>query len=1371
MNRLKGHVKFPIIAIGASAGSLDALECLFSSIDSVNRKSFVVILHFSPDYKSILSEIISKYSFLKVVKIENHMAIEADTIYIAPSDSMLRLENDVFILNSITSSKSNSLFYPVDNFLISLAESYESMSIAVILSGNGSDGSVGIEAIKEKFGLVIAQEPATAKYPAMPASAIATGLVDFILSPEDIAGVLFKYINDFNCPRGQSEIDEAHLKKIYEILFLSFGHDFSLYKKNTTVRRILRQIYVNNMSEIEDYIRLIKNDEKKRELLFKELLIGVTKFFRDEEAFALIESIAIANLASRLSEGEVLRIWVAACSTGEEAYSIAIIFNEYIRKNPLKFNFKIFATDINYKSLDYARNGIYSEKSLDNIDSEIKELYFTRCPQGYKVKKEIRDSIIFTEHNLLKDPPFSKIDLITCRNLLIYLNHDAQAKAASIFYYSMKPGAYLMLGNVETPGTLTNQFIEIDKKWKIYQCRWEKVPSSFTSRFDFKGVFNRNERSAELNYGKNTMKLKEITEKILLNDYTPASVVINEDNEIVFNHGKIGRYFEPSSGQASLNVIQMAREGLKMQLTMALKEFRESNKNNKNNISNISNKSDKIIENIEINSDSGAERINIIIRNFDAKLEGYIMILFEQQLIINDIVYCEAARVSENAFSKDEYIKDLEDDIKNMRHYLKELTDELNSSTEQLKLTNEELLSSNEELQSSNEELETSKEELQSINQELTSVNGELSGKNDELMKTHDDLNNLFNSIHVGILFLDNGYKIRKFTPGVSDIINIIPSDVGRPLNHIAHNIETQFDIFELLKKVKEENKVLEHEINTKNNQCYLIRLFPYLTQNFIFDGFIITFIDITDRKKASEVILNSEIRYRELFNGSKQGIAVYEVYNGGQDFIIKDFNKSAEKIENISKDKVIGRKVSEVFPGVKNLGLLDIFRKVYESGVPQFFPAGVYEDGKVLSWRENYVYKLYSGEIVALYEDVSERKKFEEDIIAARQQAEKANQAKSQFLANMSHELRTPMNGIIGFTDLLEDTELNPQQKEFTDIIKSSSLHLLEIIDDILDLSKIESGKIKLNIEKVDLKEIIINTIKVVAPQCEAKGLSVKCQVNDSFDYLILADKLRVKQILTNLVTNSIKFTHSGHIKVMLDEVKNDGVEALVKISVSDTGIGIEKSKLNDIFERFHQIENYSTKYYSGAGLGLSIVKGLVEMMGGRISVESEPGVGSVFNVELPFKIAAGRSETKKDRAVKSGVAHPCKYDKIMNIKVLAVEDDKTSQKLIEVIADKFNWKLDIADNGNKAIEYYKTNIYDLILMDGQLPELSGFEVTRVIRRIESDKDFKKTLIIAMTAYASETDRINFVNAGVDEYISKPIDIDDFLIKASKLI
>ncbi len=1355
----KEHVKFPVIAVGASAGSLGALECLFSSMDNISRKSFVIILHFSPDYKNLLNEIVSKYSFLNVVKIENRMIIEADTVYIAPSESMLRLENDMFILSPMISAKSNSLFYPIDNFLISLAESYENMAVAIILSGNGNDGTVGIEAIKEKFGLVIAEDPAVSKYPSMPNSSIATGLVDFILAPQDMSGVLLKYINELNCPCSQIEISEAHLKEIYEIIFSSFGHDFSPYKKNTTVRRILRQIYVNNLNEIDEYIHLIKNEEKKRELLFKEFLIGVTKFFRDDEAFGLLENIAIPDSISRLKDGEALRVWVAACSTGEEAYSISIILNEYIRKNSIKINFKIFATDINYKSLDYARNGIYSEKSLDSINAEIKDRYFTKCPQGYKVKKEIRDSIIFTEHNLLKDPPFSKIDLITCRNLLIYFNHDAQIKAASLFYYSLKPGAYLMLGNVETPGTLMNQFIEIDKKWKIYQCKWEKIPSSFASRFDFRSIHNKKERSVELNYEKNTMKLKEITEKIILNNYTPVSAVVNEDNEIVYTHGKIGRYFEPSTGEASLNIIQMAREGLKMQLTMALKDFRENKKNY------------KIIENIEIKTNGCVEKINIVLRNFDDKFENYIMVLFEPQSLINDNASGEAVIVSENAVNKDDYIKGLEDDIKNMRHHIKEITDELNSSTEQLKLTNEELLSSNEELQSSNEELETSKEELQSINQELTSVNGELSDKNIELVKIHEDLNNLFNSIHVGVLFLDDEYKIRKFTPCVSNIINIIPSDIGRPLNHIAHNIETEFNIFELLEKVRAEKKVVEREINTKNNECYLIRLFPYLTLNFNLDGFIITFIDMTDRKKANEAVLNSETRYHELFNGSKQGIAVYDAYNSGQDFIIKDFNKSAEKIENISKEKVAGRKVTEVFPGIKEFGLLDVFKKVYESGIPQFFPAGIYEQGKIKTWRENYVYKLYSGEIVALYEDVSERKRFEEDIIAARQQAEKANQAKSQFLANMSHELRTPMNGIIGFTDLLEETELNAQQKDFTDIIKSSSLHLLEIIDDILDLSKIESGKIKLNIEKADLKEMVINTIKVVAPQCEAKGLNVKCEVYDSFDYLILADKLRLKQILTNLVTNSIKFTHSGHIKVSLNELKNDGAGALIKISVSDTGIGIEKSKLNDIFERFHQLENYSTKYYSGAGLGLSIVKGLVEMMDGRIEVESEPGVGSVFNVEVPFKIAVRQSETKKDRMAKSSMAEQSMHDKIKNIKVLAVEDDKTSQKLIEVIAEKYHWKLDIAGNGNQAVEYYKTNIYDIILMDGQLPELSGFEVTRIIRRVESDKGFKKTLIMAMTAYASETDRVNFINAGVDEYISKPIDIDEFIIKVSKLI
>ncbi len=1351
---------FFVIAVGVSAGNLDALERLLSGVDNLTDNSFVIITHLNSEYKNIYDEITSKYSFLKVVKIQHYMAVEPGIIYIAPSDGIVQIENNLFTIKPLISAKNNSLYYPVDNFLISLAESYENSAVAIILSGNGNDGSLGIEAIKEKFGLVIAQDPSTARQPSMPDSVISSGLADYILAPENMAPVLFKYINDLNRSDYHLEINDERLNEIYDILNSSFGHDFSSYKKNTTIRRILRQIYINNLNCVEDYIELIKNADYKRKFLFKEFLIGVTKFFRDDEVFSLIENKIVPDVIENAKNaGNIVRIWVAACSTGEEAYSIAILLKEYISKNAPEVNFKIFATDINYKSLNYARNGIYSEKSLYNIKSEIKEAYFCRCTQGYKVKKELRDCIIFTEHNLLKDPPFSKIDFMSCRNLLIYLNHEAQIKASSIFYYSLKPGGYLVLGNVETPGTLTGQFIEIDKKYKIYRCKNEKIPTNFITRFDFKGAGKKKERISEINYESSGMKIKELTEKILLNEYSPVTLIINAEDDIVYTSGRAGRYFEPSCGEASLNIFQMAKEGIKMQLVMAIKDCRDNKKNR------------KFIENIDFKINDHIEKVNILIREFDKKYAGYLMILIEpRQYTARGIFEPAVSGITEEAGSKDDYIKELEDDLNNMHHYLKEISDELNSSTEQLKLINEELLSSNEELQSSNEELETSKEELQSINQELMSVNNELNNKNDELIKIHDDLNNLFNSINIGVLFLDNEYRIRKFTTCISNIINVIPSDIGRPLNHIANNIESGFNIFETLDKVKNEKIIEEYEIKTVNGQYYLARLFPYLTLNYNYDGFIVTFVNISELKKAGEAIKMSETRYHELFNGSRQGIAVYEAYNDGEDFIFKDFNKSAEKLEKLNKSDVIGRKVSEVFPGAIKSGIVDMFRKVYESGASQFFPAALYENGSQKSWRENYIYKLYSGEIVALYDDVSERKKFEEDIIAARQQAEKANLAKSQFLANMSHELRTPMNGIIGFTDLLEETELNVRQKDFIDIIKNSSLHLLEIIDDILDLSKIESGKIKLNIEKTDLKEIVINTIKVIAPQCEAKGLNIKCEVFDAFDYFILADKLRLKQILTNLITNSIKFTHTGYIKVSLNEIKNDGSTVVIKISISDTGIGIEKNKINDIFERFHQLENYSTKHYAGAGLGLSIVKGLVEMIGGNISVESEPGKGSVFSVEAPFKITARAVEITKDQAARPEINDEI-LNKIKNIKVLVVEDDKTSQKLIGIIAQNYGWQMDIVDTGTAAIDHYKNRTYDLILMDGQLPELSGFEATRIIRRIEAGKNIEKTLIMAMTAYASETDRANFVNAGVDEYISKPIDIDEFLLKISKLI
>jgi len=862
---------FPIVGIGASAGGLAAFESFFSgmSLDAAPGMAFVLVQHLAPDHKSILSDLIRRYTHMHVFEVEDGMVVQVNCVYIIPPNHDMALLNGTLQLLEPTAPRGQRL--PIDFFFSSLAQDQRERAIAVVLSGTGSDGAQGVRAVKAEGGLILAQTPETTEFDGMPRSAIATNMVDFQLAPNEMPAQLQAYAthafgNGMRAISGPVINNESALKKIFILLRSQTGHDFSNYKPSTIHRRIERRMAVHQIDSFDGYVKYLQQTPTEVEALFGDLLIGVTNFFRDPEAFQVLEEQAIPKLFENKPAGAVVRIWVTACSTGEEAYSIAILLQERMSALKTPYTVQIFATDIDSRAIATARAGLYPASIAADLTPERLARFFTVEPDGsaYRIHKSTRDLMVFSEQDLIKDPPFSKLDLVTCRNLLIYMNLELQKKLVPLFHYALKPGGLLFLGTSEGIGEFDELFAVLDRKSKLYQRKdnFEGMQRVTLSRFlpTLSAPEATTPRSGAIklpNSGSKT--LRELTEQALLQQWAPASVLVNAKGDILYLHGRTGMYLEPSPGEAGINnILKMAREGLRRDLTTTLLQ--------------AANRQEAVqCHNLNVKTNGHFTRVNLSVSPVKTgppaipqSPETVLYLVVLQEAPEADVTALalagaanghEAGTVGLDAESR---IAALQLELRSKDEYLQTTHEELESSNEELKSSNEEMQSVNEELQSTNEEMETSREELQSVNEELATVNTELQTKVADLSRANNDMNNLLAGTGIGTVFVDHQLRILRFTPAASQIINLIPSDMGRPVAHIVSNLVGYNSLVADLQSVLNTLVSKTVEVQTQDGRWYTMRIQPYRTLDNVIEGAVITFTDIMELKLAEAALRKS---------------------------------------------------------------------------------------------------------------------------------------------------------------------------------------------------------------------------------------------------------------------------------------------------------------------------------------------------------------------------------------------------------------------------------------------------------------------------------------------------------------------------------
>lgn len=830
-------VSFPIIGIGASAGGLEALEQFLGHVPKDSGMAFVIVQHLDPTHKGIMPELLQRATGMKVIQVTDRTKVRPDCVYVIPPNKDMSILHGV--LHLLEPASPRGLRLPIDFFLRSLAQDQQERSVGVILSGMGSDGTLGLRAIKEKAGVVLVQEPTTAKFDGMPRSAIDAGLADIVARVDELPAKIIAYLQ--RTPLiARPEIalgdkTQSALEKAVILLRAHTGHDFSLYKRNTLYRRIERRMGIHQISKMAGYIRYLQENSQELDLLFKELLIGVTNFFRDPAAWEQLRTQVIPELLASRAPGHALRAWVPGCSTGEEAYSLAMVFKEAAEQTKARGNFalQIFATDLDRDAIDKARQGFFPENIAADVSPERLKRFFAKEDRGYRVRKEIREMVIFAPQNLIMDPPFTKLDLLSCRNLLIYLSPEVQKKLMPLFHYSLTPGGILLLGSAETVGSGTDLFAPVSGKSRIFrrtESALRSEPVEFPPSFSAGPHASQEARSTP----KPPASLQTLADQLVLHRYAPPAVLVNDKGDICYVSGRTGKYLEPAAGKANWNIFAMLRDNLRFELSAAFQKALRQNER-------------VTIHGLKVGTNGGTQCVDVTVQRLEepGPLHGLVMIVFTD---VATPVVAKVAGQAPKASARSVQLTELEQELVHVRSEARTTHEEMQTTQEEFRSANEELQSTNEELQSTNEELMTSKEEMQSLNEELQTVNSELQTKVDELSRASNDMKNLLDSTDIATLFLDNDLNVRRFTPQATNIIKLIPGDAGRPITDLAtdlHYPELAADAREVLRKLAS----VEKPIGARDGRWFTVRIMPYRTVDDRIDGVVITFADITTAK------------------------------------------------------------------------------------------------------------------------------------------------------------------------------------------------------------------------------------------------------------------------------------------------------------------------------------------------------------------------------------------------------------------------------------------------------------------------------------------------------------------------------------------
>ncbi|MDM3854567.1 MAG: chemotaxis protein CheB, partial [Aphanizomenon gracile PMC649.10] len=1151
---------FPIVGIGASAGGLEAFTQLLRHLPIDTGMGFVLIQHLSPNQKSMLSDILSRTTQMSVTEAQEGIKVQPNHVYVIPPNVTMTIAQGVLQLNP--REKTRGLALTVDSFLLSLAEDLGSKAIGVVLSGGNEDGTRGLESIKGAGGITFAQAEEAGMVSTMPNTAVASGYVDFILTPQQIAEKLANisshpYITESEPVVTTEVIAEPTdpLSHIFQLLRAATGVDFTYYKHTTLKRRIQRRMMLYRLDKLEDYIYFLQTHPVEVNALYQDVLITVTSFFREPEAFEALKTKVFPIITKQRKTDDPIRIWIAGCSSGEEAYSIAICLIEFLTNQAMNIPIQIFATDVNDVAIEKARIGIYKPNQVADISPERLQRFFVQTENGYQISKLIRELCVFAKQNLINDPPFSRLDLITCRNVMIYLGSPVQKKIVPIFHYGLKPTGFLMLGTSETVGEFAELFTVVDKKYKIYGRKSTSVPLAIEIIASHHPVESLKLQPSVPDISWNDIEIQKQADRIVLNQFAPVGVVIDKDLEILQFRGQTSLYLEPAPGKPSFNLLKMAKEEFRLDLRTCIHQAKRQRVAVKK-------------EGIKIIKNELVRLVNIEIIPFqmpNQEAEDLFLVLFMESLpAVNSVrelfnTDVESVQEQNNIYVKE--IAHLQQELKTTKEYLQSIIEEQQASNQDLKAANEEILSSNEELQSTNEELQTAKEEIQATNEELNTINDELQRRNLESNEVSNDLQNLLTSINISILMLGSNLEIRRFTPVAGAIFNLIFSDVGRPLTDIKHKLnipDLEAQILEVISTLNFKTQ----EVQDQNGHWYDLRIRPYRTIDNKIDGAVVVLVDIDELKHSTDQLRAARNYAEAIVDTVRQSLVVLDT-----DLRVVTANQFFYDTFRVMREETENRLIYEIGNGQWDIAQLRSLLENIITHQTQFQDVEVEHNfeqigHKVMCLNARKMPQIEGDSLILLViEDITQQKQFEAERIqlleqeqSARTAAETANRAKDEFLSVLSHELRNPLNSLLGWSKLLSLKKLDEAKTEqaLAAIERSAQAQNLLIMD-LLDVSRISSGTMRLDAQTVKLIPVISAAIDVVHLSAEAKNIQIQSRLDPS-SKTVVGDPIRLQQVIWNLLSNSIKFTPpGGRIDISLDYS-----DFQAQIQVKDTGKGI---------------------------------------------------------------------------------------------------------------------------------------------------------------------------------------------------------------------
>jgi two-component system, chemotaxis family, CheB/CheR fusion protein len=1359
---------FPIVGIGASAGGLEAFTQLLSHLPVDTGMAFVLIQHMSPDRESLLSEILARSTKMPVIEVEAGMAVEPNRVYVIPPNASMTIEHGLLLLTPRDRSKRGLM--SVDTFLLSLATERGDRAIAVVLSGGDGDGARGLEAIKAAGGTTFAQSEDTAKVNSMPNTAVATGQVDFILPPDLIAAKIAElsghpYIAAEVSPLelglepqlADSEISsEDEIATIFGLLRAQTGVDFTNYKQTTLNRRIQRRMMLSKSAQIGDYAVYLHQNPLEVMALYQDLLINVTSFFRDPDSFELLKREVFPVITMAKFPGVPVRIWIAGCSTGEEAYSIAICLLEFLTRRMLHIPIQIYATDVSEAAIDYARSGFYTPSQVVNVSQDRLNQFFIPVEGGYQISKSVRELCVFARQNLISDPPFSRMDLITCRNVLIYLGSSLQKQLLPMFHYGLNSTGFLMLSGSETVGDFLDLFNLIDKRNKVYTKRvvagkqWIGDKSS-------NRAFANTEPQILAPKKINDLKIQKEADRIVLSQYAPVGVTIDANLEIVQFRGQTSAYLEPSPGKASFNLLKMAKPELRLELQSTIRRAKQQEQS-------IESKGLKLTEG------NNNRYINIHVTPFQtSSSEEFFLVLFEETSVGTNLLSIDSATNSpsehEELESRQEIAR-LKQELKNTTDRLQSIVEEQHATNQDLRAANEEILSSNEELQSMNEELETAKEEIQSTNEELSTIGDELNRRNQELNHIVSDLQNLLSSTNIPILILDNDLRIRRFTPAIELIFHLIGTDVGRPLGDIVHNLAIA-DLEQQILAVIRTLNLTTQEVQDRDGHWYELRIRPYQTIDRKIDGAVLVLMDINDLKRGSQKLIAARDYAEAIVEAVVEPLIVLNL-----DLQAITANHAFYKTFQVPQIKTEQHSIFELGNGQWNIPQLRSLLLEILSNNATFKDFEVEHEfeqigHKVMLLNARKMESIDDVQTILLaIEDITEQKRLEREYSrllvesqSARMTAESANRAKDDFLSTLSHELRNPLTAMIGWAHLLRMNKLDKTKiARGLETIERCAQAQSQLIEDILDISRITTGRLTLDTSLIQLIPVINAAIEIINLAATARNITLESKLDRS-TYKILGDPIRLQQVMWNLLANAIKFTPiGGQIKIELTYIDKQA-----KITVADTGKGINSDFLPYIFDRFSQEDGSHSRSNSGLGIGLSIVRHLVELHGGTVGVESlGEDKGSTFTVKLPLRVKPDPTPQVEPVYLTINPLVPKNPDipSLAGVRVLVVDDAADIRELSIGLLETYGVTVTAVGSAKEALATIVANPhgYDVLLSDIGMPEQDGYALIRQIRALNADAG-GKIPAAAITAYAGDWDRQESIDAGFQLHLAKPVE------------